>query len=106
MSSRWLLTFLVLLSEALSSRRDTRIQFLKTQIEMLQRCVPDKRLIFTPGERLSIGADWHKAGPSSKRPTRDRFGQDLPALATRRSQRVVHLAVSAERGRSQLQCEH
>lgn len=54
MPIRWLLPFLVLLSEAWSSRRDTRIRFLKAQVELLQSRVPGNRVILTPEERRRL----------------------------------------------------
>ena len=60
MLPRWLTALFVLSREAWSVRRDTHIQFLKLQVEILQSRLPGNRIIPDPLERrrlLNIGAE-------------------------------------------------
>ena len=57
---RWLYVLLHLLAEAGAARRDTRIRFLKAQIEILRRKLGGNRVIPSPDDRtklLAIGAE-------------------------------------------------
>ena len=60
MVPKWLTALFVLSREAWSARRDTHIQFLKLQVEILQSRLPGNRIIPDPLERrrlLKIGAE-------------------------------------------------
>ena len=60
MVPKWLTALFVLSREAFSARRDTHIQFLKLQVEILQSRLPGNRIIPDPLERrrlLKIGAE-------------------------------------------------
>ena len=54
MLPRWLMAVLMLLTEAWSARRDTQIQFLKLQIELLRAKVPGDRVILAPEDRARL----------------------------------------------------
>lgn len=60
MSIPWLLPLWMLLCEAWWSRRDSKIRFLKLQIELLRDRIPGDRVILSPEERqrlMNVGAE-------------------------------------------------
>jgi putative transposase len=54
MLSNWLMVPLLLFAEAWSTRRDTKIRFLKLQLELYKRKVPGNRVILAPEERMRL----------------------------------------------------
>lgn len=52
--SRWLLVVLHLLFEGFRARRDSRIRFLRAQVEMLRRKLDRNRVILSPEDRVRL----------------------------------------------------
>jgi len=54
MVPHWFSTFIMLLAEKWSARRDAQIRFLKLQIELMQKKLPGNRVILAPEDRLRL----------------------------------------------------
>ena len=62
----WFHMFLIMLTEALSVRRDAQVRFLKLQVEILCRKLPGNRVIIDPADRLRLLALGEEVGHDVK----------------------------------------